>query len=125
MTARSWPLGGYFARPLALHITALMALGVMELQDMSVLGGRNTLVMMAIVQAAALALHGLAWARAGRLSASAKSVLVVLALLGSLYTLLVFALYTFAVTQQTVLQAGPLVLVAICLGCMWLALSRP
>jgi len=125
MTAQDTPTGVYFSAPLAAHLVAVGALGLMYAQNMAVLGGLNTVVMMSIVQVFAVALHATAWARAARMSFGARSVLVVLALLGPLYTLLVFALYVFTATQQPVLQAIPLVLVVTCLGCMGLALRRP
>jgi len=117
--------GGYFARPFVLHCAAFAALAVMFAANMSVLGGRATLAMMAVVQAAAVALHAAAWASRRRLSFGARSVLVVLALLGPLYTLLVFSLYAFAVTDALPLRALPPLLALLCLLQMGLALRRP
>ncbi len=125
MTGPNAPQSAYFAGPLAAHLIAVGALVLMYAQNMTVLGGQNTVVMMAIVQLFAIGLHTFAWARGPRITYGARSVLVVLALLGPLYTLLVFALYVFTATQQSVLQAIPLVLVVGCLVCMGFALRRP
>ena len=115
------PVSGYFSKPFAVHLAAFAALALMCLQNMSVLGGTNTLVMMAILTAATLALHGYAWAGRARMSASARSVLVALALLGPLYTLLVFALYAFAASENPLMQAVTIGLTLACLITMGLA----
>ena len=117
-------MGDYFVRPLPAHIAALAALAIMFVRDMTFLGGRNTIAMMAIVQTVAIALHGLAWLRIKRMSFGATSALVVLGLLGPLYTFMMFSLYVFATSEDPIIQTFPLIGIIVCLIYMWLAL-RP
>ena len=114
----------YFARSGLVHLLAIAGLALMYLLDMTVLGGASMLAMMGIVLAATFLLHGFAWLRVEQLSFSARSMLVVLSLLGPLYTLLILALYAFAVSTNPLIQALPLILVGLCLICMWLAVRR-
>ena len=125
MSVKPSALGGYFSLPLIAHLVAFAGLALMYANGMNVLGGTNTLVMMAIVQVATLALLGFAWLRTAKLSFSARSALVLVALLGPLYTLLILALYVFAISSNALLQALSLGLVVLCLVTMGRALRQP